>query len=65
MIGVGGEAEARCTRREENWGSGGLPPGKFSVTTPFRSLQNAHILKNLLFVFEGKFRKKDLKSTEK
>ena len=28
-------------------GSGGLPPGKFFMTTPFRSLENAPFLENV------------------
>ena len=41
-------AETRSERSEEKWGSGGLPPGKFFMTTPFRSLENAPLLENVL-----------------
>ena len=46
-IAIGG-AERRCVRSEKKWGSGGLPPGKFSMTTPFRSLESAPSLENVL-----------------
>ena len=45
-IDIGG-AERRCERSEQKWGSGGLPPGKFLMTTPFRSLENAPFLENV------------------
>ena len=35
------EAETKCERSEQSWGSGGLPPGKILVATPFRLLENA------------------------
>ena len=42
-----GGAEIRCERSEQKWGSGGLPPRKFFMTTPFRSLENAPFLENV------------------
>ena len=39
-----GGAETRCERSEKKWGSGGLPPEKFFMTKPFRSLENAPFL---------------------
>ena len=44
--GGGGEAERRYERSEEEWVSRGLLHGKFFVTTPFRSLENAPLLEN-------------------
>ena len=35
-------------RSEQKWGSGALPPGKFFMTTPFRSLENAPLFENVL-----------------
>ena len=46
-IHIGG-AEMRYERSEEKRGFGGLPPGKFFMTTPFRSLENAPFLENVL-----------------
>ena len=46
-IHIGG-AERSSERSEEKWGSGGLPPGKFFMTTPLRSLENAPFLENVL-----------------
>ena len=46
-IHIGG-AETRRERSELKRGSGGLPPGKFFMTTPFRSLENAPFSENLL-----------------
>ena len=43
-----GEAETRSERGEQKWESGGLPPGKFFMTTPFTSLENAPFLMNVL-----------------
>ena len=40
-------AERRCERSEEKWGSGGLPPGKLFMTTPFKLLENAPFLENV------------------
>ena len=36
----GGGAEARCEQNEEKQVLGGLPPGKFFMTTPFKLLEN-------------------------
>ena len=47
-------AETRSERSEEKWGSGDLPPGKFFMTTPFRSLENAPFLENVLLT-EAKY----------
>ena len=33
--------------KKKKWGSGGLPPGKLFMTTPFRSLENASFLENV------------------
>ena len=41
-------AETRSEQSEGKWGSGGLPPGKFFMTTLFRSLENAPFLENVL-----------------
>ena len=41
-------AERRSEVSEEKWGSGGLPAGKLFKTTPFRSLENAPVLENVL-----------------
>ena len=38
-----------CERRELKWGSGGLPLGKFFDTMPFKSLENAPVVKISLF----------------
>ena len=46
-IHIGG-AGTRSERGEEKWGSGGLPLGKFFMTTPFGSLENAPFLENVL-----------------
>ena len=43
----GGGAETECKRSEQKQGSGGLLPGKFFITMPFRSLENAPFLENL------------------
>ena len=41
-------AETISERSEKELGSGGKPPGKFFMTTPFRSLENAPFLENVL-----------------
>ena len=41
---LGGGAETRCEGSNKN---GGLPPGKFFMTTHFRSLENILFLENL------------------
>ena len=45
-IHIGG-ADTGSERSEQKLGSGGLPPGKSFLTTPFRSLENAPFLENL------------------
>ena len=47
---LGGGAETRSEQREQEWGFGGLPPGKFFMTTPLRSLENAPFLENVLLM---------------
>ena len=47
-IDIGGGAEKRSERCEQRRGSVGLPPGKFFMTTPFRSLEKAPFLQNAL-----------------
>ena len=42
-----GGAEARCEQSEEYGGAGDLPPGKFSMTTRFKSLENDIFLENV------------------
>ena len=46
-IHIGG-AEISSERSEQKWGSVDLPPGKFFMITPFRSLENARCLENVL-----------------
>ena len=46
-INIGG-AETRRERSEQKRGSGGLGPEKFFMTAPFRSLENAPVLENVL-----------------
>ena len=47
-IHIGGGAETRSEQSEKKWVSGGLAPGKFLTNTPFRSLENAPFLENVL-----------------
>ena len=47
-IHIGGGAEMRCKRSEQERGSGGLSLGKFFTTTPFRWLENAPFFENVL-----------------
>ena len=41
-------AETRWEQSEQKRGSGSLPPTKFFMTTPIRSLENAPVLENVL-----------------
>ena len=44
---LGGEVKQVCERSKQRWGSGGLPQGNSSTTTPFRSLENAPFFESL------------------
>ena len=46
-VHIGGGAQAKFERSEQKRGSGGLLPGKFFMTTSFRSLENAPFLENV------------------
>ena len=52
-------AENKWERSEQSWGSGGLPPGKIFITTPFRLLENApfgriyHLKKQRIITSDG------------